>query len=218
MIPSGNQPLHSDVLHDCLRRLVPHLDTERVALTGGVAIGLHLGVSPRGRMRRLAAGDVDFVAEDANVVRQTVTTDFLVSHFHLPQPGYPKFLVQLVDPATRLRLDFFPDALRALNRAPVRDVAGIPLRVLRAQDILDHKLTLLAGASAGSPIEEKHYVDALQLGTVCGREVPELPASHRSTTTYSQDIDAACRRCEVSQCAAFPLAPKRAIFDILGYV
>jgi len=214
----GYQPLQSDVLHDCFRRLVPHLDTARVALTGGVAIGLHLGVSPRRRMRRLAAGDVDFVAENADVVRQTVATDFLVSHFHLPQPGYPKFLVQLVDPATRLRVDFLPDALRALNRALKADVAGIPLLVLRAQDILDHKLALLAGASAANPVDEKHYVDARQLGTVCGREVLELPASHRSTTSYSRDIDAACRRCEVSQCAAFPLAPKRAIFDILGYV
>jgi hypothetical protein len=105
-----------------------------------------------------------------------------------------------------------------LNRAPVRDVAGVALRVLRAQDILDHKLTLLAGASAASPVDDKHYVDARRLGTVCGREVLELPASHRSTTSYSRDIDAACHRCEVSQCAAFPLAPKRVIFDILGHV
>jgi len=210
--------MNADVLHDCLRRLVPHLDTARVALTGGVAIGVHLGVTAGDRNRRVAAGDVDFVAEDARAVRETVTIDFLVSHFHLPQPGYPKFLIQLVDPATRLRLDFFPDLRRALTRAQVADVAGVALRVLEAQDILDHKLAILAGASAASPIEEKHYADARRLGTICGREVPPLPDSHLSSTTYSQDIDAACVRCEVSRCAGFPLAPKRAIFDILGYV
>jgi len=210
--------MNADVLHDCFCRLVPHVDTARIALTGGVAIGLHLGVTPRDRIRRLATGDIDFVAEGHEAVHQTVTADFLVSHFHLPQPGYAKFLIQLVDPATRLRLDFFPDALRALTRAHVVDVAGVPLRVLDAQDILDHKLAIVAGASTASPIEEKHYVDARRLARVCGREVPPLPASHLSSTTYSQDVDAACARCEVSRCAGFPLAPKRAIVDILGYV
>jgi len=127
--------MNSDVLNACFRRLVPHLDTARVALTGGVAIGLHLGVTRRDRIRCPIAGDVDFVADDADVVRPTVTTDFLVSHFHLPQPGYPKFLIQLVDPGTRLRLDFFPDSLRALKRARVAAIAGVQLRVLEAQDI-----------------------------------------------------------------------------------
>ena len=119
---------------------------------------------------------------------------------------------------THLRLDFFPDSLRALNRAHVTDVAGVPLPVLNAQDIVDHKLALLAGASAASPIEAKHYRDARRLGAVCGREVPSMPLSHLSSTVYSQDIDAPCLRCDVSRCAGFPLAPKRAIFDILGYV
>ena len=210
--------MNADVLRDCLRRLIPHLDTARIALTGGVAIGLHTGDTQRDRMRRLAAGDVDFVADNADAVRQTVTTDFLVSHYHLPQPGYPKFLIQLVDPAKQLRLDFFPDTLHALNRARVVDVAGVPLRVLQAHDILDHKLALLARATAASPIEKKHYVDATRLATICGREVPELPASHLSTPNYSQDVGATCRRCEASQRAAFPLAPKSVIFKILGYV
>jgi len=210
--------MSSDVLRECFRQLVPHLDTARVALTGGVAVGLHLGVPRREGMRRITVVDIDFVAEDADVVRRTVTTDFLVSHFHRPQPGYPKFLIQLVDPATRLRLDFFPDSLHALRRAPVVDVSGVPLRVLEAQDILEHKLTLLAGASAASPVEEKHYADATRLGTFCGREVPLVPTAHLCTTVYSQDTDAVCRRCEASRCADFPLAPKRAILDLLGYV
>lgn len=83
----------------------------------------------------------------------------------------------MVDPATRLRLDFFPDALRALSRTTVVDVAGVPLRVVTAQDILDHKLALLSGASVESPIDRKQYEDR-----------------------------------------GFPLASKRAILDILGYV
>jgi hypothetical protein len=206
--------MNSEVLHNCLRRLLPHVDTGLIALTGSVAIELQVEIAPR----CIAAEDIDFVANDAEAVRETVTSDFLVSHFHLPQPGYPKFLIQLVDPATRLRLDIFPDALGALNRTHVLDVAGVPLRVLKAQDILDHKLGLLSKASLANPVDEKHYVDAKRLGTICGREVPLLLASHLAGTVYSQDTKAKCPRCEVSQCAGFPLAPKSAILDILGYV
>lgn len=210
--------MNATVLHDCLRRLVPHVDTYRIALTGGVAVGLHLDATPDDRTRTFAAEDIDFVADDIQAVRQTVTNEFLVSHFHLPHPGYPKFLVQLVDPITSLRLDFFPDALRALRRAPVVDVIDVPLRVLRASDILDHKLALLSGASVENPIDEKHYADARRLGAVCGREVPSLAASHLAGSSYSHDVDETCLRCQISQDRGFPLASKRAILDILGYV
>jgi hypothetical protein len=114
--------MNSQLLHDCLRRLMSHVDPERIALTGGVAIGIHLAVASGDRTRAIAAEDVDLVADDVDAVRPTVTGEFLVSHFHLPQSGYAKFLVQLVDPATRLRLDFFPDAGRVLSRASI--VAG----------------------------------------------------------------------------------------------
>jgi hypothetical protein len=45
--------MNSEVLHDCFRRLVPHLDTARIALTGGVAIGL--------RARGVAAAGLTFL-------------------------------------------------------------------------------------------------------------------------------------------------------------
>jgi len=36
----------------------------------------------------------DFVAAHVDAVRETAIREFLVSHFHLPQPGYAKFLIQ----------------------------------------------------------------------------------------------------------------------------
>jgi len=209
--------MKSEALHECLHRLIPHIDAARIALTGGVAIGMHVDVSGGDQRHGFAADDVDFVTGDVGAVRQTVTNDFLVSHFHLPQPGYPKFLIQLVDSTSRLRLDFFPDTLRALGRAAVIDVAGFPLLVLNANDILDHKLALLSTASVTSPVEGKHYADAKSLGVMCGRDVPPVAASRLITTAYSQAADEQCLRCEASRCDAFPLAPKRAIIDILGY-
>ena len=211
-------PISAKALHHCLRRLLPHLDAERIALTGGIAIDLYVDHSRRDRTRRLAANDVDFVADDADAVRSSVTSDFLVSHFHLPHAGYPKFLIQLVDPVSHIRLDFFRDVLGAISRAQIADVAGVPLHVLAVRDILAHKLAILSGASAAKPVDEKHYLDAQQLAALCGRQVPPIPASHVANAHYSHDSNARCSRCEASQCASFPLAAKSAILDILGYV
>lgn len=210
--------MNSRLLHDSLRRLVPHVDIARVALTGGVAIGIHIDVMRDGHPRGDAAEDIDFVAEDVDAVRATVANDFLVSHFHLPQPGYAKFLIQLVDPVTRLRLDVFPDALRALARAHLVQVDGISLRMLDVYDLLEHKIALLSKASAANPVDEKHYVDARRLAAICGRLVPPTPAAHLTTVVYSQDINEVCVRCEASRHTGFPLAPKQRIFDVLGYV
>jgi hypothetical protein len=210
--------MESAQLHDSLRRLLPHVDRSRLALTGGVAIELHLGAARGERTRGSAAVDIDLVAAAPDAVSPTVTADFLVSHFHLPQPGYPKFLIQLVDGVTGLRLDVFPDSLHALPRACTTDVAGVPLLVLRASDILDHKLATLARGSGANPVDPKHYEDAKRLGAACGRGVPPIPAAHLAAATYSRNVDETCVRCDVSRCAAFPLAAKQAILDILGHV
>ena len=210
--------MRADLLHNCLSRLLPHVDTARIALTGGVAIGLHLARHSGDRSRTASADDLDFVAESVNVIRPSVTREFLVSHFHLPQTGYPKFLVQLVDPVTCLRIDVFPDAARAVGRGRQIDIAGMPVLVLEPIDILAHKMRLLAISSSEAAAEEKHYLDATRLGALCGHDIQPMKASQLVSTAYSTDLAGPCLRCEASQCADFPLASRRAILDVLGYV
>lgn len=205
-------------LEECLLRLTAHLNGPRVALTGGAAIGIHAVLAHGDHSRTDSAEDVDFVAEDVDAVWLSVTGDFLVSHFHLPQPGYSKFLIQLVDPAARLRIDIFPDALHRLSRASTLTVGTVALRVLQATDILDHKLAVLSGASSENAVDPKHYQDAIRLGIICGRDVPRVDPSLLARIPFSQDTDAVCPRCAVSRHPCFPLAPKRAIFEVLGYV
>jgi hypothetical protein len=200
-----------------LTRLLPHLDCEDVALTGGVAIALRLAA--RGlRRQQQAVGDLDFVTRRFEAVRPGVTAEFLVSHFHQPQPEYPKFLIQLADPVSRLRIDIFPDLVGSIRRAAVCEIAGAQVRVLDPDSILDHKLATLAMASTLRPVDEKHYRDAVLLGNVCGREIPSVPSAHLCNEDYSHDLAARCPRCDASLDAAFLLAPKQRIFDVLGYV
>ena len=200
----------------CLRRLLPHLDGEDTALTGSAAIYVHL--SARRLPPHRQAGDIDFVARTCGAVSARSTSEFLVSHFHLPQPDYPKFLVQLVDPVSRLRIDIFPDMVGSMQRAALLDFAGTRVRALDPDTILDHKLATLAGASEQRPVDEKHYRDALLLGRLCDRQVPEPAAALLCKEEYARDVAAGCLRCDASLDAAFRLAPKQQIFEVLGYV
>ena len=214
--PTDN--MHTARLQDCLQRLIPHVDNSRIALTGGVAIEWHLACRGAGRRRISQSADIDFVVEGPDVVRESVTSEFLVSHFHQPQFGQSKFLLQLADPVTRTRLDFFPDSLPALPRACVAEVAAVRLLVVQLDDILDHKLATLAKATEADPVDAKHFADAQLLGDICARHVPSAPANKLSVTTYSQEIGGVCSRCESSRHAGFPLAQKHLILETLGYV
>ena len=203
--------MDASLWRNSLGRLLPHVDASRIALTGGLAIELHLGA------RHAHSHDIDLVASSTDVVRVTVTDEFLVSHFHLPQPGYQKFLIQLVDPRTRLRIDIFPDTSGTLSRAQCL-TDTLPVLVLDAADILDHKLATLAKSSPIRPEDPKHYEDALRLAAHLGRDVPLTPATHLAAGEFSRDVDIVCDRCTASTSGDFPLADKRAIISLLGYV
>jgi hypothetical protein len=184
-------------LRACLDRLAPHVERDALALTGGVAITLHLP-------ERARLADVDFVARRMEAVRPSVTRDFLVSHYHAA-PDKP--MVQLVDRETHLRIDVFPDRAGSVARATVHD----DWRVVTASDLLAHKRTLL-----GKPVDPKHWHDMVALAALCGEPLPPAPAL--VPDVYCTDLAYVCARCERSRSPNFPLAPKRAIFDLLGYV
>jgi hypothetical protein len=198
-----------------LSRFLPHTAPSAVALTGGVAIEMHCydAGSSSGRNR---IADVDFVATSVEAIAPSVCSSLLVSHFHLPHPGYPKFMVQVVDPETRLRIDVFPDLVGSITQATERIVAGQHLRVLAAESILDHKVIGMARASAARPIDEKHQRDAIVLGSLCGRRIDRLPSESLTREVYGMDLTP-CPRCEVSRTPEFSVAPRQRVFEILGY-
>lgn len=199
-------------LRSCLSRFLPHVERGNVALTGGVAIELHLAEAGQ-RCRRERIADLDFVSSTMGAVAPSVSRDFLVSHYHVARQGVPKGLIQLVDPVTRLRLDVFVEPGATLPGAKQMTVAGEILLVLEPRGILDHKLRTLSR----EPVDEKHWLDALSLAALCGAPRPFTPAHHVSDV-YSTDLNAACDRCDRSRSSMFPLAPKADIWKLLGYV
>lgn len=207
-------------VHLCLSRLRPHVDPARAALTGGVAIACHAAARGRRRSREPGAvrGDVDFVAAHPEAVAPSVVGSFIVSHFHRPQPAYAKFLIQLVDVATGLRVDVFSCDDDVSADATGDDVVAASFRLLPPERILKHKLAILAQASAERPVDEKHYRDALLLSELCAYEIPERSPDVFASTVYGHDLTTSCARCDASRDPHFPLAPKQRVHELLGYV
>ena len=202
-------------LSACLGRLTPHLCYDDVAITGGVAI--QLGMAERGQAgSRRTIEDLDLVARSIDAVLPSVTGAFLVSHYHVVKPGVPKFMVQLVDPVSGIRVDIFPDLAGSVVRAGVTTVGPQFVKAVTVGDILEHKLLTISKASPASPVDPKHARDAHALCTLLGRPMPAIAAGSLVEEVYGID-EGFCQRCQLSSDPRFPLAPKDQICSLLGW-
>jgi hypothetical protein len=179
-----------------------------------VAIRLSLAGHPDSRP---TVADLDLVASCVDVVADSVSRTFLISHYHVPQPDVPKFMIQLVDPVSHIRIDIFPDLVGSLKYAKPFTIGDQSVNVLSLQSILDHKLLTVSKASESAPVDPKHDRDARALGAILGREIPPAPAGGLVRDVYGMEEDVACRRCELSRNPGFPRAPKDQIIDLLGW-
>ena len=203
-------------LTGCLGRLLPHVHGDGVAITGGVA--MQLGMAELGRRGlRNGIADLDLVAASIEVISPSVVGQFLLSHYHVVRPGVPKFMIQLVDPVSRIRIDIFPDLVRSLMDARTIAIGEHTVHVLPLARILDHKVRALSRASSSSPIDPKHVHDALALGHLLGRQVPAVAPAALACDVFGIEADCFCERCKLSEHPRWPLAPKDRIFELLGW-
>ena len=203
-------------LSGCLDRLIPHAQMDHLAMTGSVAMQLGLAaLGQQGPRKEIA--DLDLVAACIGAVRPGVVEQFLVSHYHVVQPGVPKFMIQLVDPKSRVRIDVFPDLVGSLTDARPIDVGTHAVLVLPLERIFEHKVLTLSRASQSAPIDPKHVRDAQVLGDVLGRPVPEAAPDALAPDVYGIEGDQFCERCELCSHPSWPLAPKDQILELLGW-
>ena len=192
----------------CVDRLLPHVRLNAIALTGGVA--MQVGLAARAQeARRDRVADLDFVVSTHDAVGPSIAGPFLVSHYHVARPGVPKFMLQLVDPMSRLRIDFFPDLAGSIADAQMTAIGGDRIPVLPLERIFEHKLLTLSRASTAAPIDPKHMHDAQVLGAALRRPVPSVAVESVVPDVYGVD-DGNCNRCELSRDADWPLAPQGA--------
>lgn len=216
LLATGYCHSEMDRLSACLARLLPHLRQDDIAITGGVAI--QFGMAELGREgSREAIADLDLVAGSLDAVAASVADAFLVSHYHVVQPSIPKFMVQLVDPVSRIRVDIFQDLVGSLARAVAIKVGTQVIKMLALEDILEHKLLTISKASPTSPVDPKHAHDAYKLGELFSRTISAVADGSLVEDVYGIDADVFCRRCELSSSPCFPLASKDQIFSLLGW-
>jgi hypothetical protein len=203
-------------LSECLERLAPHVRLNSVAITGG--IGIEVGLAALGQTAtRDRVADLDLVASSIDVISESVVGPFLVSHYHVVGPGVPKFMIQLVDPESRIRIDVFPDLAGSIADAQTVRIGQQPMPVLPLTRIFEHKIQTLVRASHAAPIDPKHVRDAQALGAVLRRPVPMVAGEALVPDVYGED-DGYCARCELSRDANWPLAPKDQIVELLGWI
>src|SRR5262249_17740880 len=100
----------------------------------------------------------------------------------LPQP---KFLIMLVDPVSRIRVDVFPDLFASIKDAEELDIGNYRVRVLSPAAIFAHKVLILESAiSRETPVDPKHYRDAVALGELIGSRPPDVPKKFLIRDTY----------------------------------
>ena len=200
----------------CIAQLLRYFGGDAIALTGSVAIEYHLARAGAASVREHLT-DLDFVVRDLAHPPADLAAGFLISHFHRASSGVRKTMLQLVDPIGKLRVDLFPDSGDAIAQARPAVFGSFALLVLDPADIFAHKRQTIERASRSSPVDPKHWNDAVALAALLGRSEPARPAS-TATTVFATDIEATCTSCEASRTRDMPLSPKSAIFAILGYV
>src|SRR4051812_5730152 len=84
-----------------LNRFLLHVDRSMLALTGGVTVELDWTTGNSGVITGRWPTSISS-RRPSQTIAPSVTATFLLSHFHLAQSGYSRFMVQLVDPDTRL--------------------------------------------------------------------------------------------------------------------
>lgn len=127
----------------------------RFSIAGGVAFASRVGL-PR------PLRDLDLVVDDASHIPEALGAGLLVSHVHLQaRPG--RMLLQLVDPATALRIDVFgagPGVMARSRLAPFRD-AMEPMVGLA--DMAGRLAAVLLGLASEEAVPAKHANDFLAL-------------------------------------------------------
>jgi hypothetical protein len=215
-LTQGMSPTEVDRLSRCLDRLMPHVRLDSVAITGGVGMQLGMAVLGRETLRNEIA-DLDLVAAFIGAIRSTVVGRFLVSHYHVAGPGVPKFMIQLVDPVSQIRVDVFPDVVGSMADARKMTIGEHAVQVLSLERVFEHKVLTLSRASRSAPIDPKHAHDARVLGEVLDRPVPFVDPEALAPDVYGMEVDRSCERCELSRHPSWPLAPKDQIFELLGW-
>ena len=212
----------------------------RWALTGGIAIELHLrqiGAAPLVRPLH----DLDFIASSFDCLPVSLG-DFVISRHVHPHDPPAKTMLQAVAPDTSVRIDVFRAYGSEMKRAQKIELAQSLFQIVAFEDLVARHARLCCDLLRGQNLAPKYARDFLRMLDFAKpwkienvweeHRKPDDPKSFREAAAllreaiveradllippvYSTDVDEVCPRCEST--VAFRLADSRQVFRLLGY-
>ena len=217
------------------KRLLPHLESEKFVIVGGLAIQFQLKHRAVNYPKR-KFNDLDIVLESADVLLPTITDKMLVSHHHIEGSGH---YFALVDPETRTKIDVFNSDFYPY-RYDYANFNGVQLRVQSLEDQLVKTIYDIQRISSEAKVDPKQFNDAeLMMGVADinlanenwqKRQIGQYPTNIMDAwrrakiirqqhpdwiviSPFKKDIPGNCPECIDDP--KFPLADKSEIFSIL---
>ncbi|MGA9463745.1 MAG: hypothetical protein WBV28_13215 [Terracidiphilus sp.] len=221
-------------------RKIAMFDVSRWAITGGLAIEIHLYQhAAKSFIRPLQ--DIDFMTASFDEIPNGLAKDLLFRHIH-PHDPPGRNLLQGVDPVTNVRVDVFRAYGLEMERVAPVTVAGMTLRMVSLEDMIARHARLSWDLLEGNCVAPKFARDFLRMIDLVPPDAmesiwlehrkPRQPQSFGETVMqlrqaiatrsdllvspiHSTDVHSICLRCETIE--NFPLADASRILSILGY-
>ncbi|OGE27663.1 hypothetical protein A3B42_02405 [Candidatus Daviesbacteria bacterium RIFCSPLOWO2_01_FULL_38_10] len=222
-----------------LSRLIPHVVQENLVIVGGITRRHHLmrhGIPYPQR----PFNDLDFMIRDRSEMKPSITSEFLLAHYHLPRDT--SFFAGLVDPQTKVTIDVFDYYHAPIDLEEV-EIGGFQLKIRGSEDQLTKTVYDLMKITKGYPLNPKEFDSADQLLEIVDLEKTERIWRMKYTFLYPFSIMEAIQRAkderrrypervfefpsrttepfnclECTEVPGFTLTPKKEIIKLLGYV
>lgn len=222
-----------------LSRFIPHVVQENLVIVGGVSRRHHLikhGIPYPPR----PFNDLDFMIRDISEMKPSVTTEFLIAHYHLPRNT--SFFAGLVDPQTKITIDVFDYYHAPVDPEEVQ-IGGFQLKIRGTEDQLTKAVYDLMKITKGQTLSPKEFDSADQLLEVVDLEKAGRIWGMKYSSFYPFSIIEAIQRAkeerrkypervfefptritepyiclECTEVPGFALTPKEEIIKVLGYV
>lgn len=224
-----------------ISKLAKHLN-QPVIFTGGIAIDWHL-LSKGIHRQKKQFNDIDIVVDDLSGIRDSLSEDFLINHFH-PLRGKGRILIQLVDAKYSTRIDIFtPTSATLRERLTDLTIGDLSCKVVSSEDILAKLLAVIYPLTKGECVDPKYLEHFNSLYSIADlkqeREIwldyrkedqpldfdnareavyesVEARAELIKKPDYCQGVEFICHWCSESD--LFPIADRHEIYSILGYI
>jgi hypothetical protein len=211
-------------------------------VTGGLALGWHLHHRQLFNFRS-HFNDIDLAVESKENLPTELCERYLVSHYH-PQTPRGKLLIQLADTTTKARIDVFIledsdvaarsiQAFLGTHNVFILSIEDLSVRFIQQmwrifsgkkaepkyKEKLEQAMPLIAPELFQAAWNKVRLADQPQQPYDAINMIEEYVAANRDclqTVTYSQNLEGKCLNCVDS--LQYPLAEKRSIYELWGYV